>query len=468
MTTARYDIVVAGAGMSGLVAALTAAENGARVLVLEKGGQAGGSMRLAHGFVGTFDNIETARRLVPDGDELLQETIIEEVEDARQWLSRAGVGFGPYQHAAPDMVSPEFSGRLMEPPQLIACMLRSLTAAGADVRTHSPLHSLQLSGGVVTGATVRFDDRLVDVDTGAVILATGGFQGSPELVQRFIGPNAHHLYLRAQPYSTGDGLAAALAAGGTTSIGMHAFYGHALVSPPARVGQREMLEATQRFGDIAVAVNRNGLRFVDESAGTGEETVNEALAAQPGAEALYIIDDVGAGYDRGFVGGFAGLPAASVILARASDMGARVFTAQSLDQLGKDVAAAGFDETRTVRTLREYNRLIESDPAALWPSRQRFQRALVRPPFSAVVVRAAITMTCGGIAVDPNMAVVDRAKSYSTMPLSMHDNRDFVIDTVPGLFAAGADVGGVHIGGYMGGLATALVTGRIAGAAAPK
>jgi succinate dehydrogenase/fumarate reductase flavoprotein subunit len=459
VTTTRYDVVVAGAGMAGLVAALTAAQEGARVLLLEKGGRPGGSMLLAHGFIGTLDTLEAARRLVPGGDETLQDLVISGVEEARQWLVDVGVKLGELEKFSDD-----FSGRLMEPQQLTAVMLGALTDAGAELRTHAPLHSLTTMGQQVSGVAWSADGQLAVAGAGAAVLATGGFQGDPELVQRYITPHANSIYLRAQPYSTGDGLQAALSVGGTTSCGMSSFYGHAMPAPPTRLGQRELLDATQRFGDYSVAVNRDGFRFVDETGGSGEETVNEAVALQPGAEALYIVDAVGAAHERGFMG----LPSASVILSRVEAMGAPVLTAHSLDDLASQVSQWGFHAEQTLQTLRLYNDLVEKDAELLSPPRRGFQHALHQPPFRAVLVRAGITFTSGGIAVDPTMAVIARSSSYSTMPLSMHDSRDFVMNAVPGLFAAGADVGGIHVGGYMGGLATALVTGRAAGASAAE
>jgi fumarate reductase flavoprotein subunit len=70
---------------------------------------------------------------------------------------------------------------------------------------------------------------------------------------------------------------------------------------------------------------------------------------------------------------------------------------------------------------------------------------LSEPPFIAVRVHAAVTHTIGGLRVD------DRARVL----------RD---DGAPiaGLYAAGADAGGIFTGGYASGLAAALVFGRIA------
>jgi succinate dehydrogenase/fumarate reductase flavoprotein subunit len=70
---------------------------------------------------------------------------------------------------------------------------------------------------------------------------------------------------------------------------------------------------------------------------------------------------------------------------------------------------------------------------------------LSRPPFTAIRVRVAVTHTIGGLRVDDQARV-----------LGAHGN------AIPGLYAAGADAGGIFTGGYGSGLAAALVYGRIA------
>ena len=70
---------------------------------------------------------------------------------------------------------------------------------------------------------------------------------------------------------------------------------------------------------------------------------------------------------------------------------------------------------------------------------------LSEPPFTAVRVFAAVTHTIGGLRVDEHARVLDRDG-----------------DPVPGLYAAGADAGGIFTGGYGSGLAAALVYGRVA------
>ena len=68
------------------------------------------------------------------------------------------------------------------------------------------------------------------------------------------------------------------------------------------------------------------------------------------------------------------------------------------------------------------------------------------PPFVAVKVAPFITHTVGGLAADAGCRVLRGA-----------DKRP-----IPGLYAAGVEVGGVSVGGYTSGLASALVFGGTA------
>jgi hypothetical protein len=81
-------------------------------------------------------------------------------------------------------------------------------------------------------------------------------------------------------------------------------------------------------------------------------------------------------------------------------------------------------------------------------------------------VRSAITFTCGGLATDLDMRVLRRAATVSTLPLVTAPADELSTAAIGGLYAAGCDVGGFSTNGYLGGLAQALVTGRMAGTAA--
>ena len=77
--------------MAGLVAAARGRELGASPVVLEKGNRPGGSMLLSSGVVWRHRSAEDFRLECPAGDPVLQRRIIEELDDALDWLESLGV-----------------------------------------------------------------------------------------------------------------------------------------------------------------------------------------------------------------------------------------------------------------------------------------------------------------------------------------------------------------------------------------
>lgn len=447
------DVLVLGGGMAGLCAALAAAEAGARVLVLEKGTRLGGSMALSNGIVWSFSRTDDVRSRLREGNPALQDLVVEQLPAGMDWLVSHGVELQPLQH-----YFGYGHGRPASGPQMAAALADAIRQRGGTLVTGAGLQQLVVQDGAVTGALAFGADGCVEAKARSVILATGGFQGNAELLARYVTPYAQHLYLRANPCSTGDGLLAGMGAGAATSPALDAFYGHAMTAPPARFGADRFQEMSHKYGPMAVALNLDGRRFADESAGTGEETLNIAMAGQREATAAYIFDAATA--DRPYEAG----PLARVIVERARQAGGPVLQADTLEALADGMRAWGFPPREVVRTLREFNAAIDAGGgASLSPPRRGEPHAVARPPFTAALVRAAITFTCGGLGVDLDMRVLRRAASVTTLPLARAPADELNVMPVPGLFAAGCDVGGISGWSYMGGLAQALVTGRVAG-----
>ena len=86
----RPDLVVAGAGLAGLSAAVRAREHGARVELFEKADRPGGCARLSSGYVWRYRSFERYREECPRGDEAVQRAIHDDLDEALDWL----VGLG--------------------------------------------------------------------------------------------------------------------------------------------------------------------------------------------------------------------------------------------------------------------------------------------------------------------------------------------------------------------------------------
>lgn len=454
----RYDVVVIGAGMSGLCAAISALERHASVLVLEKGSRCGGSMLLSNGLIWTFSSTDQLYKDVPDGNKALQELLVESLPDALEWLESKGVELQPEQ---------TFQwygwGRRSNPAQMAPALLERVQALGGEIRMQIAMQALITRDGAVTGVVADGGAGSVEIEAGAVILASGGFQGNAEMLARYAIRNADSIYLRSNPCSTGDGFAAATRIGAATTTHLDVYYGHAMVAPPARFGALEFQSASQKYGNLALALDLNGRRFADESAGTGEEDINFRIGQCPQATAVYIVDAEMAEMES------PNNPPPRAAIGRARQYGGPVIDADSLEELASALGAWGLPPDEVLRSIRKYNEAVESGRCEhLVPPRTRSRFALKKAPFTAVLVRSSITYTCGGLQTDLDMRVIRRMSSVSTMPLTIAPIDEFLIAEIPNLYAAGCDVGGASTTRYVGGLSQALVTGRTAGASAAR
>lgn len=459
MTAARQlttDVLVSGGGMAGLCTALAAAQQGAKVLVLEKGNRFGGSMYLSNGIVWTFTNTDEVRCRIPDGDATLQDLLVSHLGDGLAWLQAHGVDLEP------ERVYLKYGrGRAASGLQMTQALVDALRRRGGQLLANTALQQLSTQDGAVTGALAFGPEGPVRIDARAVVLATGGFQGNAELLARYVSPHAASMYLRANPWSTGDGLQAALDAGAATTPWLDTFYGHALTAPPARFDAFGFQEMSHKYGPFAVALNLHGQRFADESAGTGEEWLNSQIARQPQASAAYVFDAVVAGHE------YEGGALARVVLERARQAGGPVAHAATLDELALQLHGWGLPPDEVLQTLAGYNAAVTAGRGEfLHPPRRGNPFPVLQPPFSAALVRSGITFTCGGLRTDLDMRVLRRAQSVSTLPLVTAGRDEFNFAAVRNLYAAGCDVGGFSTNAYLGGLAQALVSGRIAGSAA--
>jgi succinate dehydrogenase/fumarate reductase flavoprotein subunit len=437
-------VIVCGAGMAGLVAALSACEAGARVSLLERAPRIGGNMALSAGGIWTFSTLEQVQEWVPGGNLDLQRLVLDSLERSWEWLEEKGVSLSPVYSTGGMGLG---KGRRLDPRKAGEVLLERILSTGGELITDTGLVELLVDRDHITGVRAESAGVSRDFASDSVVLATGGFQAGPDLVAEHIVPWGN-LTLRSQSWSTGAAVAAGRRAGAALSAGLETFYGHAMTTTNRELRSDDFAWATQLYGNRALALDQTGLRFTDESEGTGEEVLNQDLARRQNGSGVYVLDTKTA---RETVHPAIATSIESVI-SEARTRGARVVRANTIEQLAERLGADGLPAHSVLRTIRVFNAAaLKGHADELRPPRRRDARPLTEPPFYAVHVQAGISCTNGGLMVDTHMRVL------SARPIGRSGS------AIKGLFAAGSDVGALNSRGYMGGLACALVTGRLAG-----
>lgn len=172
---ASYDVVVAGGGVSGVAAAMGAAQAGAKTLVIERGGCFGGVATA--GLMASISN----RYFTADGRAVLG-------GPAREIVERL-VALGA---ASPEWMTPELPGITFDPEVLKVVLVRCLRDAGADMLLLSHISGVMLDGKAVTGVVVDNIGGRQAIEAKVVVDATEGaviahMAGAPTFVERSNG-----------------------------------------------------------------------------------------------------------------------------------------------------------------------------------------------------------------------------------------------------------------------------------------
>jgi succinate dehydrogenase/fumarate reductase flavoprotein subunit len=426
------DLLVLGAGMAGLCAAAYAAERGANVVILEKTAEIGGSAIFSGGYLWTSSSRE-GMRAFGRGDERVSDVVLKNFPDAMDWLRSRQVNVSRAMSIFHGM------GYEVDLVELLNGCARSVQQAGGHLALETSTQRLITDEtGRVTGAHTTHRDGEIRILAKWTLLATGGFQNSPELRAKLIHPAARDMLVRSNLGSAGDAIRLAEAVGAHVSGTNNWFYGH-LVSETPVWGDRSLFRTlSQSHSPHSLLINEAGLRFCDETEGYYVNTCH--VLRQPDARALLFWD---ARVQRDFA---TQSPTATVPsmdkMALALERGGKGIVAHALGDIGAFAAANGFNGNQMIATIQDFNDKAVSAWERLHPSHVEKLRPIDEPPFYALVVKPAITFTYGGLSVGPDAQVM-RANGTP----------------VGGLLAAGADVGDAYRDGYGGGLSLALTYG---------
>ena len=485
-----WDVIVVGAGNAAICAGLSAAEQGAKVLLLEKAPEeerGGNSLFTAGGFRFCHDGLEDLRQDILDdlseaevaqigsfppltkdqfledlmritehnADEGLADILIGRSRDTMRWLRSHKVRFIPMFGRQSFKIEGKhhfYGGVNIEAVGggwgLVEQLLAAADRTGVNIRYDTRLVSLiQDQKGVVTGVRAKGPDGFEDIHGKSVVLACGGFQANPEMRVRYFGPGWELCRVRGTRHNTGDGIKAAL------DIGAQPFGGwstcHAVqwdISAPP-FGDRVVLDNYQKHSyPIGIVVNMNGERFIDEGADYRNHTYakyGREVMKQPQRAAVQIFD-------------------AKTIANVRDEYRIRQVTKAEANTLEELAEKLEIDVEGLKKTVAEFNAACQPgnyNPSILdgvttkgiSPPKSNWALPIDTPPYTGFVVTCGITFTFGGLRINDNAEVLD-----------------LVDRPIPGLFAAGELVGGIFYQNYPGGtgLLNGAVFGRLAGKSA--
>lgn len=423
------DVVVVGGGGAGLSAALSAAEHGARVVLVEKQPYIGGDTLVSGGYfnaarteiqkkAGVADDPDLFKEQIEvsgDGrnDTALAKTLAFESADTLKWLEANGVHFQSKVYQIYGSVHQRsHKPSLPRGTAYVQALSKACLAKGVEIRSSTKLTGIYRSAsdrveGVETlsGSSVKKIRALR-----GVVLASGGFAANADMISR-IAPKLSAYPSDSMPGNTGEVLNMARKIGAsTTNMDV-------IEVVPEGAPNLAMSARIYTLVKGVVFINDKGERFVDERAPRNQ--IAAALIKQ-GAENCFTVAD------NENVQSLDKMQLKNLYRALFAGM---VWKADTLEELAEQIGVPYRNLERSVSEL---------------PDDRRPKSA----PFWAVKVYPWIHYTLGGLRINEKSECLDANGKV-----------------IPGLYAAGQITGNVHGANRLGGngLSDAIVFGRIAG-----
>ncbi len=436
----RAGVIVIGSGGAGLTAAISAFDEKAKVVVLEKMPITGGNTQLAAGGMNAAETVFQKKRTINDSVKImyddtfkggknlanpeLVEILARNSSSSIDWLTKIGADMsdiGRMGGASVDRCHRPTGGDAVG-HHIIHVMRQNAIKRGMDVRTNSRVVKiLETPGGGISGVLVHNKlGEQYSIEAPAIILACGGFSANLERVKKY-RPEYAAFSSTNQPGATGDGLDLA-AEFGAKLVDMEQIQIH----PSQAAGSKILITEAVR-GNGAICVNRAGKRFMNEL--TTRDAASAAILKQTGQTAFLVFDETIRKSLKQIEGYF------HLELVKSG---------KTPQELAKAIGADGANLAATIESYNKFQAAKKDDEFG----RPDMPRPLKDPGYYAIEIRPGIHYTMGGVAIDARCRVLGQ------------DGK-----AIPGLYAAGEVTGGVHGANRLGGnsISETITFGRIAG-----
>ncbi len=450
-----WDVLVLGGGNAALSAAITARENGARVLLLEcapkhfRGGNSRHTrnMRLMHEtlfdpFTGVYPEKEFwddyIRATGGLANQELARMVIRESSGCVPWLKHKRMRF---QGALAGTLHTARTNAwfLGGGKTLMNTLYASAEDLGVNILYNAEVIGLEVTDGRFRSATVRMNgSKIVQIGARTVIAATGGFQSNIPWLKEIWGETAENFIIRGTFYGLGTVLKALIELGAET------------VADPSQ-GHMVPIDARSPKFDggivtrvdcvpLGIMVNKEGERFYDE----GEDfwpmryAIWGRLVAQQTDQIAFSLIDSKV-IDRFMPTIFPGIKGNTIDdVARQLELPADKVKA-TVEEFNRAVQPGTFD----------HKALDDCKTANLTPPKTHWAQRIDTPPFYGYPLRPGLTFTYFGLKVSEKAEVITKEGT-----------------PFENIFAAGEIMAGnILPKGYVGGIGLVIgnIFGRIAG-----
>lgn len=445
------DVLVVGSGLSGIVSAVSALENGADVLLIDKADRRlrGGNSRVCLGsfLMPESDGEEARRAFVEDvakkslggGRTDLYAVLGDNIRTDIAWLEAMGAGFEKWMRSDPWRLGVRIAspGQYRGMPKLLETLHGIFEKNGGKARYRTKAKALLLDDrGAVCGCRVLTKEGLEDIFAKAVILGTGGYSANRSMLEA-AHPGGAGLLVRGNPWITGDGISLATEIGAATRgmAGVESLHLPVVYRGPNGNG------SPTRAMPYALGVNLEGRRFVDES--IGYASFGKGVLQQPSQTAALVWSAETQERE----------PRINMSVELFKKAGGGYFEAKNVEELA---AKLGISASALRQTVVDFNAAVREDGSALdaVPPKRALAAKIDpdRPMRAFFPLTPSITMVYGGLVIDKHARILEADGT-----------------AIPNLYAAGETVN-LYFHDYHGGgiLSQCVVFGRIAGREAAR
>ncbi|MCD8340420.1 MAG: FAD-dependent oxidoreductase [Burkholderiales bacterium] len=443
--TIDTDVVVIGQGAAGTAAAFAAAELGAQVVGLEKQGMVGGTGKFSEGIFAVESSMQRDNNYNLTKDEAFQmimkyahwrnnakmvRAYVEKSPETIDWMKKHGVKFEKLFSNYPGGL---YTWHIYEgrgAGWINQLQKKGKEQYGMEVLLNTRANELIMKDGKVVGvkATMQNGDKLT-VNAKAVIIATGGFGANHEMLEKYT--RFADLDGLAQTGKDGDGIRMAWEAGG----GHEGLEVQQSYRPgPRGVGTTNQVSATAKQPQLWVTPK--GERFADETIMLDWPSAGNALE-RIGGQMWVVYDQANLDdmtKNKGIDLGVGVMVPVGTKLTKfeeewpEAEKAGWAVKADTLEELAKKT---GMDPDVFQATVTEYNGYAEKRHDDQFFKKPEYLKPVKTGPFYAIKSVASSLGTLGGIKANERFQVVTQ------------DDKP-----IPGLYAAGSDVGGMYGDSY--------------------